>query len=71
MTSNPPIPSNGLVGIRVLRWARQREQWGPKIAGVVRLEDSPETPGQLIAGGYLTADLILTRRGRRVLAVAA
>ena len=70
MTTDPRIPDNGVVGTRVLRWVRQREMWGPKIAGSVCLDGSPETPSQLIAGGFLTEDLGLTDLGRRVLAVS-
>lgn len=54
MTADPRLPINGTVATRVLRWVRQRERWGPEVAGSVSLIDSPEMPSQLIAGGYLT-----------------
>ena len=68
--AGPHIPSNRRVGLRVLRWVRQRECWGAGIAGSVSLDDSPETPSELVTGGYLTEDLALTKLGRSVLRVS-
>lgn len=72
----PGVPDDKKTALKVLRWLRQREQWGPAIAGSVKVPEGSHTVSQLIEGNFVACAaanvgegpyLCLTARGHAVL----